>query len=206
MMFGRIIRTKIDLIIPDKTPIVINKPNVTRKLAVGDRVAVRDYLMKDKWKFGMVTRTLGQLHYEVKLDDGRLWKRHIEQMRKIGDNTSSREDVVFKPITLTPETPISNSPQPPKINIVPIPSQVSMPNNSSDNPATQSQAQCIQPTTCQPRSSPLTTPPIMEDSILEPPTNETLTDALHQTPGADPYRKSTRTRREPNRLRDYLPH
>ncbi|XP_076545697.1 uncharacterized protein LOC143305547 [Osmia lignaria lignaria] len=30
---------------------------------------------------------LARLHYKVKLDDGRIWKRHVNQMREIGENT-----------------------------------------------------------------------------------------------------------------------
>lgn len=26
------------------------------------------------------------MHYDVKLDDGRQWKRHVDQMRKVGEN------------------------------------------------------------------------------------------------------------------------
>jgi len=47
--------------------------------------AVREYLDKTvKWRFGYVFAKLGKLHYKVKLDDGRLWKRHIDQIRSTG--------------------------------------------------------------------------------------------------------------------------
>lgn len=38
--------------------------------------------------FGTVATKLGKLHYEVKLDDGRTWKRHIEQMNRECVNTN----------------------------------------------------------------------------------------------------------------------
>lgn len=32
---------------------------------------------------------LGRLHYEIKLDDGRIWKRHIDQIKNIGKGSDS---------------------------------------------------------------------------------------------------------------------
>lgn len=52
----------------------------------------RDYLGKHKWALGRVKEKLGQLHYEVLLDDGRVWRRHVDQMRAIGENTEPREN------------------------------------------------------------------------------------------------------------------
>lgn len=37
-----------------------------------------------KWKFGTVTARVEKLHYKVRLDDGRSWTRHANQMRGIG--------------------------------------------------------------------------------------------------------------------------
>ncbi|XP_011883709.1 PREDICTED: uncharacterized protein LOC105570867 [Vollenhovia emeryi] len=53
----------------------------------GRRVSCHNYAGNDKWLFGTVTRRLGTLHYEVQLDDGRTWKRHVNQMRLIGTPT-----------------------------------------------------------------------------------------------------------------------
>ncbi|KAK9693952.1 Reverse transcriptase (RNA-dependent DNA polymerase) [Popillia japonica] len=60
----------IDLIKPEieKTrEHILPKTNI---LAIGERVAVRDY-QDEKWKFGYVKERLGLLHYVDKLDDGR---------------------------------------------------------------------------------------------------------------------------------------
>lgn len=48
----------------------------------GDRVAVRDYLHAQRWQFGVIVKVMGRLHYRIRLDDGREWKRHVDQMRK----------------------------------------------------------------------------------------------------------------------------
>ncbi|KAK9729720.1 hypothetical protein QE152_g15801 [Popillia japonica] len=58
-----------------------------RNLAVGERVEARDYIHCDKWELGRVEKKLGKLHYLIKLDDARIWKRHIDQIRSIGENT-----------------------------------------------------------------------------------------------------------------------
>lgn len=52
---------------------------------MGERVAVRDYIHKQKWFFGVIDEQVGELHYNVKLDDRRFWKRHVDQMRKVGE-------------------------------------------------------------------------------------------------------------------------
>ena len=48
-------------------------------------------LHRKKWKIGKVTKKLGKLHYLVKLDDGRIWKRHKNQMRKTGNKTKNKK-------------------------------------------------------------------------------------------------------------------
>lgn len=87
MVFGRQIRSRLDFMMPKECTKVENKqPEINKKFESNDRVAVRDYLSKEKWKFGVVDKKMGNLHYDVTLDDGRQWKRHADQMRKIGEN------------------------------------------------------------------------------------------------------------------------
>ncbi|KAF2899035.1 hypothetical protein ILUMI_07140, partial [Ignelater luminosus] len=60
----------------------------TRILQEGDRVSVRSY-QNSKWQFGYIHKVLGKLHYLVKLNDNsQICKRHIDQIRKIGDTAS----------------------------------------------------------------------------------------------------------------------
>lgn len=87
LMFNRQIRSRLDFMIPKQ----ILEGNSThqhelevRKLRVNDRVSVRDYSGGDKYQFGSISEVLGKLHYMVKLDDGRIWKRHIDQIHRIG--------------------------------------------------------------------------------------------------------------------------
>lgn len=90
LMFNRQIRTRLDVMIP-KAAIdegtshnreIIN----VRRLQVHDRVSVRDYTGDEKYQFGRVAAILGKLHYSVQLDDGRIWRRHIDQIHRIGES------------------------------------------------------------------------------------------------------------------------
>ncbi|KAK9730121.1 hypothetical protein QE152_g15488 [Popillia japonica] len=51
------------------------------------RVQCRNYIGKCKWKLGKIVKRIGRLHYLIKLDTGTTWKRHINQIRKIGQDT-----------------------------------------------------------------------------------------------------------------------
>ncbi|XP_011699445.1 PREDICTED: uncharacterized protein K02A2.6-like [Wasmannia auropunctata] len=88
LMFGRSLNSRLNLIFP-KTELEVksdrgNFLNV-KQFKVGESVAVREYLNKNiKWRFGFVIEKLGKLHYNIRLQDGTIWKRHVNQMRAIG--------------------------------------------------------------------------------------------------------------------------
>lgn len=88
MMFGRDIRSRLDILRPEEIT-MLPKPqlhiNKTRELQVGERVACRDNIHEDKWVFGNVKERLEQLHYIIQLDNANTWKRHIDQIRSIGE-------------------------------------------------------------------------------------------------------------------------
>lgn len=87
LMFNRQIRSRLDSMIPKASTETIQtqqKDVQVRKLNVNDRVSVRNYSIDEKYKFGIIVEVLGKLHYMVKLDDGRIWKRHIDQIHKMG--------------------------------------------------------------------------------------------------------------------------
>lgn len=91
MMLGRDPRTRLDTIFKP-TPKIQPKsdePFTGREFEVGTRVQARNYARDAKWKFGVIKRKEGKLHYWIKLDDGREWRRHVDQIRKSlfgGDN------------------------------------------------------------------------------------------------------------------------
>jgi len=54
-------------------------------------VAVREYLDKNiKWRFGKIIEKLGKLHYRIKLNDEKVWKKHVNQMRAVGSALTER--------------------------------------------------------------------------------------------------------------------
>lgn len=69
--------------LPNKKAFIPLNPSTSRvrSLQVGERVQARIFQDNhDIWKFGTVTKKLGQFHYIVELDDGRSVKRHINQL------------------------------------------------------------------------------------------------------------------------------
>lgn len=83
-MFGRKLHGRLDLISPKELSIKEKskeRNDETRNFQVGDKVAAREYLGKNmKWRFGTVFRKLGKLHYLAKLENEKLWKRHVDQL------------------------------------------------------------------------------------------------------------------------------
>ncbi|KMQ83741.1 hypothetical protein RF55_19218 [Lasius niger] len=88
-MFNRKIRVRLDLIKPSKPKSNYNRVN-SEKTTVDfknkQRIAARNYSGTKKWLFGRVIKRTGKLHYEIALDDGRIWRRHVNQLRIIGEN------------------------------------------------------------------------------------------------------------------------
>lgn len=91
LMLGRQIRSRIDLMLPKNEPKPVGDFAV-RTFLDGDRVRVRDFLSRDIWKFGKIVEKVGKLRYTVRLDDGRIWERHIDHIVGVGANL--REDLV----------------------------------------------------------------------------------------------------------------
>ncbi|XP_055711427.1 uncharacterized protein LOC129806684 [Phlebotomus papatasi] len=94
-LYQRQIRSRLDFIIPkeeeEKDRTVITEK--VRKFEIGDRVAARNYKIGEaKWKFGRIQEKLGQLHYNVSMDSGLNWKRHIDQLRNVGENVSETKN------------------------------------------------------------------------------------------------------------------
>lgn len=86
-----------------------------------ERVACRNYSGREKWEFGKIIEKLGKLHYKIKLDDGRSWTRHANQIRRIGENTpiinNAQNDNFYWSVSETDEEDQNNDP--PAENIQP---------------------------------------------------------------------------------------
>lgn len=71
-----------DTVLPQKQIKVVR----VRKLLPGERVVAKNYSGEGNWKLGRVEKVIGTLHL-IKLDNGILWGRHIDQLRSVGENT-----------------------------------------------------------------------------------------------------------------------
>ncbi|XP_043249938.1 uncharacterized protein K02A2.6-like [Colletes gigas] len=88
-MFNRRLRTRLDLLLPRENTVhekgLDKKRGIVRELQLGDRVECRNYYGKEKWALGRVKQRLGYVHYVIRLDNGKEWKRHINQIQKVGN-------------------------------------------------------------------------------------------------------------------------
>ena len=100
---GRSLRTRLDLIRPNLQKTVSDKQavqksnhdgcSILRDLYVGQSVLVRNLRPGLDWLRGTIVRKLGPLSYLVELDDGRLWKRHIDHIKVLQKQKPSRPSV-----------------------------------------------------------------------------------------------------------------
>ncbi|XP_070517887.1 uncharacterized protein [Cardiocondyla obscurior] len=89
-MFSRKLRTRLSLLLPDKNTFNSRKHPDIRKFLLGDRVQCRNYYGRTKWIFGRIEKSLGFAYYLVRLDNGKAWKRHVNQILKTGNIPSEK--------------------------------------------------------------------------------------------------------------------
>ena len=53
-----------------------------REFYPGERVLVKDLRKEDTWWQGSIAERSGPKSYVVVLDDGRVWKRHVDHVRR----------------------------------------------------------------------------------------------------------------------------
>lgn len=97
-IFNYSVRSKFSLMIPEEKalkPNDIKDKEMLKEFSKGERVAVREYSGRCKWNFGKISERLGKLHYNVILDDGRNWHRHVDQIVKSGvhiENSDNKDE------------------------------------------------------------------------------------------------------------------
>ncbi|XP_040275489.1 uncharacterized protein K02A2.6-like [Bufo bufo] len=192
LMFGRHLRTKLDLVRPQEqspTP----PPPGRLGFRAGDLVWSRNYRALPPWLPGVIDGTFGRRMYLVRLEEGICVRRHLSQLRKR----------ICRPLVTKP-TPLSNHP----------------PESTLNSAGDIWHGVWHDPTSLQPNPEPVGdqipeepghVPGVTETdlSVGRPLTSpEPLTDSI--PPGAVPLRKSTRQRRQTPRwqsaeiLRDTL--
>ena len=124
LFLGRKVRTKLDLLKPKIAEAVENKQleqkkhhdrhSKLRSFSDGRTVSVRDYLSSKKWVSGVVTSILGPTMYKVKLPNGSLVVRHVDQLRdRLPADTNPQQDDQFKFFTADSTDDSAEAPVPP---------------------------------------------------------------------------------------------
>ena len=90
LLYGRNLRTHLDLLFPDvKSHVQQNQAGQKlyhdrhsqhRQLQIGETVWARNFRDGNKWVKAVVHDMLGPLTYLLKLDDGNMWKRHMDHI------------------------------------------------------------------------------------------------------------------------------
>ena len=108
---GRQPRSRLDLVYPDLSTQVTtkidnakrttDKNRVERMFHIGDTVSVVNFQGRPKWLAGVLEEQFGPLTFRVRLEDGRLWKIHVDHIRVRGSEVSrqllgSREQTVTR--------------------------------------------------------------------------------------------------------------
>ena len=109
LVFNRKVNCKFDLLKPKKITVkTYNLDDSIRNFSVNDRVSCRNYLGKPKWIYGRISKRLGKLHYLIKLDNGKICKRHVNQILKIGENVENRQSNEKEEYYSPPEKQLEN--------------------------------------------------------------------------------------------------
>ena len=99
LTMGRIIRSRLDLLHPDVRKGVIgrqvnqkenhdDKVKSDRRFDVSDPVFARNYGVGLPWAAGTVVGVDGPVSYAIEMENGRIWRRHIDQLRRrLNENT-----------------------------------------------------------------------------------------------------------------------
>lgn len=192
---GRQIRTKLDTLKPKHLEKSTAPEISVRQLSEGDRVQSRCYTSnKSSWKYGVVVKKLGRLHYIVKLDEGMLIKRHLDQLRStdvksqntqagISDQGHERD----QQLSYTPDVS-TNLP----------PTDMPSSNSSAATPEGFGMS-----TETQDPSAPNE---LSETSIQQPVRPSKRLREIEATPHQQPIRSSKRQRNPPKYFQDYIEH
>ena len=119
LFLQRELRTRLSLVRPDlathvscqqeKMKMHHDKHAKFREIAVGDSVLARDHLSRKKWQPGTIVQHPSSHSCRVHLDDGRVWRRHVDDILQNNSHSKTAESGVPSLETATPVVP---DPQP----------------------------------------------------------------------------------------------
>lgn len=186
LFLQREVRTRLSLVKPDTASVVLENQSRMksyhdqyakfREFEVGQSVLARDYRSKTKWQLGTISERNGPHSYTVALPDGRIWKRHVDQLLK--DSPSKVQQAEPIPSNL------GNQREPQDLS---VPSTSSIP--STPSPPTES------------TPSPPTVP---QERTQNHPSEVTQDASITIESPAIKLRRSSRTIKQPKRLIDEI--
>ena len=109
LLFGRRLRTRMDLMLPNVRETVMKKQESMishsaqrgcRNFVVGEHVLVRNF-SGEKWMNGVIDEVLGFKHYNVRLENGNVVKRHVDQLLKSNRKIQTENVKDFTPANVT---------------------------------------------------------------------------------------------------------
>lgn len=117
-MFGRNLRGRLDLILPNRNNDIISKvskqqlkaKSVSKNIGIGDEVLVKNYVAPNKsiWNAGKVVSNVGNVVYDVKTENGNIIRRHsnqiIQSRHSLPFSVSSDDEIVNSNIPLVKES------------------------------------------------------------------------------------------------------
>ena len=194
-MFGRKLRSQLDLLKPnlakaaDETPdrqeVAHDKQATPRRFHVGDCVYARNYSSGPKWLPGQVVQVEGSALYHVKLKDGRVQCRHIDQLRS---RPPDSEDA-----TRSSDTELDSGPQLTDSGLTDQETVTDSQELTSDPPTDSSNAPEPETTTAQPETDEL-----VPNSAPAHDSTQESSEPENEPPPTN-LRRSTRTRQPPQR-------
>ncbi|XP_026548252.1 uncharacterized protein K02A2.6-like [Notechis scutatus] len=107
LLMSRRLRTTLDRLHPHYTPVTpLASDSQAREFTLQDLVYARNYSGHPLWVPGQVVAITGPKSYRVLLDDGRTWRRHIDQLRRcwrvaVDDPHCPPSKLVYPPSTET---------------------------------------------------------------------------------------------------------
>ena len=125
LLMKRQIRSHLDLARPDlkarvqdkqRAQVETHKHAHLREFQIQDAVYARNYARGPQWLPGRVIVKTGPVSYKVELTDGRVWKRHVDQIRKryndVQDKTpdlpNADVEILDRPEVVNEQQPVGN--------------------------------------------------------------------------------------------------
>ena len=114
-LMGRKFRSKFDLLLPP-TEEKADVDDFVAKFHVGQPVMAKDFRPGQNWKPGTIAKRIGLFLYLIQMEDGQLWKRHVDQL--IAGRGGCAQPATHGPITpprsTEPEVTLPTTPDEPQ--------------------------------------------------------------------------------------------